>query len=111
MISVLIPAESVRAAIKSEIEAVTGLKSTIGGSTSVSVFPWGTISIGDLTLGDEHDGEPALTARRLTARLRLIPLLFGRIEPADLSLIEPWIVVRFGQPEGSNWASLTASLA
>ena len=111
MISVLIPAESVRAAIKSEIEAVTGLKSTIGGSTSVSVFPWGTISIGDLTLGDEHDGEPALMARRLTARLRLIPLLFGRIETADVSLIEPRIVVRFGEPGGSNWASLTASLA
>jgi AsmA protein len=109
-ISVLIPAETVRAAIKSEIEAVTGLKPTIRGNTSVSVFPWGTISFGDLTLGDEHDGEPALVARRLTARLRLIPLLFGRIETADLSLIEPRIVVRFGPEGGSNWSSLTASL-
>ncbi len=109
-ISVLIPAETVRAAIKSEIEAVTGLKPTIRGNTSVSVFPWGTISFGDLTLGDEHDGEPALVARRLTARLRLIPLLFGRIETADLSLIEPQIVVRFGPEGGSNWSSLTASL-
>jgi AsmA protein len=110
-ISILIPAESVRGAITAEIEAVTGLKPTIRGSTSISLFPWGTISFGDLTLGDDRDSEPALAARRLTARLRLIPLLFGRIETADLSLIEPRILLQVPMQGGSNWSSLTQSLA
>src|ERR1700738_5362070 len=83
-ISFLIPAESVRGAIKAEIEAVTGLTPTIQGATSVLLFPWGAVSFEHVTLGGDRGSEPPLVAERLTARLRLIPLLFGRIEAADL---------------------------
>jgi AsmA protein len=110
-ISFLIPAESVRLAIKAEIEAVTGLTTTINGATSVLLFPWGTVSFEDVMLGGDGGVEPPLVAERLTARLRLMPLLFGRIEAADLSLHRPRIVVSFVPSGGSNWSSLTASLA
>jgi AsmA protein len=110
-ISFLIPAETVRHAIKGEIEAVTGLEPTIGGATSVSLFPWGTVSFADITLGDARGSQPALVAERLTTRLRLMPLLFGRIEAADLSLLRPKILISFEPAGTSNWSSLAQSLA
>lgn len=110
-VSFLIPAETVRHAIKGEIEAVTGLEPTIRGATSVSLFPWGAVSFADVTLGDARGSQPALVAERLTTRLRLMPLLFGRIEAADLSLLRPKILVSFEPTGASNWSSLGESLA
>ena len=44
-----------------------------------------------MVLGDAE--QPALTAERLTARLRFFPLLIGRVEIADVSLERPTIAV------------------
>jgi len=110
-IALLIPAESVRNAIKAEIRAVTGFEPTIRGEASVSLFPWGTVSFADVTLGDESAGRRPLAAERVTARLRLLPLLFGRIEAADLWLQRPRIAVRFQSDEGSNWPGLAEALS
>src|SRR5467141_884250 len=85
MMSYLIPADKVRDAVKAEIRAVTGLDPQVRGATSISLFPTGTVSFADVALGDDRE-QPALTAERLSARLRFLPLLLGRIEVADLSL-------------------------
>jgi AsmA protein len=108
--SVLIPAETVRNAIKAEIRAVTGFDPVIGGDVAVSLFPWGTVSFDDVRLADDA-GQHAFSAERLTARLRMLPLLFGRIEAADITLVHPHIAVTF-EPDGrSNWSSLVETLA
>lgn len=109
-ISLLIPAENVRNAIKAEIRAVTGFEPMIRGDASVSLFPWGTVSFADVSLGDDGSGGRALAAERVTARLRLLPLLFGRIEAADLWLLRPKISVRFAPDAGSNWSGLAEAL-
>ena len=62
-------------------------------------------------LGDARTPTPALTADRLTAKLQLLPLLIGNIEPADMSLTRPRIIVKV-EPDGrSNWSNLMATLA
>jgi len=109
-ISLLIPAENVRNAIKAEIRAVTGFEPMIRGDASVSLFPWGTVSFADVSLGDDGSGGRALVAERVTARLRLLPLLFGRIEAADLWLLRPKISVRFAPEAGSNWSGVAEAL-
>ena len=110
-ISLLIPAENVRNAIKAEIRAMTGFEPMIRGDASVSLFPWGTVSFADVSLGDEgSDGRP-LVAERVTARLRLLPLLFGRIEAADLWLLRPKISIHFAPEAGSNWSGAAEALA
>jgi AsmA protein len=109
-ISWIIPAESVRNAIKAEIRAVTGLEPTIRGEASVLLFPWGTVSFADFSLGEDRGG-PALAAERLTARLRLLPLLFGRIEAADLWLLRPRITLRLAAEAGSNWSGVADALS
>lgn len=106
-----IPADSVRQAIRAEIKAMTGLEPVLRGDASASLFPWGVVSFADVVLGEDQRGEPALAAQRVTARLRLVPLLFGRIEAADLSLVSPRILVSFGPGGSSNWAGLAETLA
>jgi AsmA protein len=109
-ISLVIPAEDVRNAIKAEIRAVTGFEPMIRGDASVSLFPWGTVSFADVSLGDDGSGGRVLAAERVTARLRLLPLLFGRIEAADLWLLRPKISVRFAPEAGSNWSGVAEAL-
>ena len=61
-----------------------------------------------MVLGDAR--QPALTAERLTARLRFFPLLIGRVEIADVSLDHPIIAIEL-QPNGqSNWSGLIEAL-
>ena len=108
--SALIPTETVRSTVIADIRSATGLEPMVRGEVTVSLFPIAKISFADVVLGDGSEREPALTAERLTAKLQLLPLLFGRIEPADVSLTQPRIVVRL-EPDGrSNWSNLMATL-
>ncbi len=79
------------------------------GEPSVSLFPSGSVSFADVVLGDAK--RPALTAERLTARLRFFPLLLGRVEIADVALERPIIAIDL-EPNGkSNWSGLIEALA
>jgi AsmA protein len=110
-LSFLIPAASVRDAVAREINAVTGLDPVLRGDVSVSLFPSGTVTFHNVTLGDEHASEPGVIADELTAHLRYFPLLAGRIEIADLTLVRPTISVTFLPNGQSNWTGLIRSLA
>ena len=107
--SVLISADTVRQEAISEIRAVTGLTPILRGETTVSLFPSGKVSFADVVLGDEK--HPALTAERLTARLRFFPLLRGRVEIADVALVRPNIAIDIDAKGQSNWSGLIESLA
>jgi len=106
-----IPATSVRDAVAREIHAVTGLDPVLHGDLSVSLFPSGTVTFHKVTLGDDHASEPGVIADELTAHLRYFPLLAGRIEIADLTLVRPTISVTFLPNGQSNWTGLIRSLA
>lgn len=107
--SFLISADAVRKQVKAEIRAVTGLDPVLRGQATVSLFPSAFVSFADVSLGDSK--EPALRARRLTAHLRLFPLLTGRVEIADISLEWPTISINL-EPNGhSNWSGLITALA
>jgi AsmA protein len=110
-LSFLIPAASVRDAVAKEIHAVTGLDPVLRGDISVSLFPSGTVSFRNVLLGDDRAGEPAVIADELTAHLRYFPLLAGRIEIADVTLVRPTITVTFLPGGQSNWSGLMQSLA
>ena len=110
-LSFLIPAATVRDAVKKEIRAVTGLDPTLRGTISVSLFPHATVSFHDVLLGDDGGSHPAVTADELIARLRYFPLLAGQIEIADVVLVRPTINVSFLSGGQSNWSRLAASLA
>jgi AsmA protein len=107
----LMSADAVREAVKAEIRAVTGLDPVLRGGTSVSLFPTGTVSFDDVTLGDNRTGAPALTAEHVVARLRFFSFLAGRIEIADVSLVRPTIAIIFNADHSSNWSGHIETLA
>ncbi len=108
--SAFIPASTVRQAVITEIQDVTGLEPTIRGPVTVSLFPSAMVSFSDVTLSGGN-ATPALTADRLNAKLALLPLLFGRIEPVDMSLTRPRLAVTVEPDGSSNWSALMATLA
>jgi AsmA protein len=110
IVSFLIPKDQVREAVKSEIRAATGLDPLLRGDVSVSLFPYGQVTLTDVALGD-GDGEPPLQAGRLVARLSFLPLLMGSVDIADITLDSPRIVVDIDESGRSNWRSLLPSLA
>jgi AsmA protein len=107
----LMPADAVREAVKAEIRAITGLDPVLRGGASVSLFPTGTVSFDDVSLGDSRTGAPALTAEQVVARLRFFPFLAGRIEIADVSLVRPTIAIIFNADRSSNWSGHIETLA
>jgi AsmA protein len=107
----LIPADTVRDAIKAEIRAVTGLDPVLRGEVAVSLVPNGTVVFDQVALGDNRGGEPAMTVEQLVVRLRFFPLLIGRVQIADVSLVRPTITIAFMPDGSSNWSSHVEMLA
>ena len=107
----LISVDNARDAVKAQIKAATGLDPVVRGATAISIFPPDTITLDDVVLG-ETPNQPALAAQVLTARLRLLPLLMGRIEIADIVLVRPRITIRT-ERDGvqTNWSTLLETLA
>lgn len=108
VVSFLIPKDQVREAVKSEIKAATGLDPLLRGDVSVSLFPYGQVTLTDVALG-EGANEPPLQAAGLIARLSFLPLLMGRIDIADITLAQPRILVTVDKNGRSNWARLLSS--
>jgi AsmA protein len=106
--SFLISVDAAREQTKAEIRAATGLDPVFRGSSSVRLFPFGSISFDDVTLGGGR--QSALTAERLTARLRFFPLLFGRVETGEIVLERPTIEINIDSNGRSNWTRLLESL-
>lgn len=110
-LSFLIPTDAVRDAVKKDIQAVTGVSPTLRGDVSVSLFPHARVVFHDVLLGDAADPTPPLEAAELTARLRYFPLLAGRIEIADVTLLQPNVNVTLSPDGQSNWSKLVTSFA
>jgi len=108
--SYLVSADAARDAVKAQIKAATGLDPDVRGPVAVSIFPPDTVTLSDVLLGDDRN-RPALAAQVLTARLRLLPLIMGRIEIADVVLVRPRISVHIARGSSqSNWSPLVAAL-
>jgi AsmA protein len=110
-LSLVIPADSVRDAVKQQIRTITGLDPVFSGDVVVSLFPTGRARFYDVSLGDNRTGASALTAEQLLVRLRFFPFLMGRIEIADVMLVRPSIRISYAPNGSSNWAPHIEALA
>jgi AsmA protein len=111
IVSLLIPADTVRDRVKEQIRAVTGLDPVLSGEVAVSLFPTGRVRFDDVSLGDKRTGASALSAEQLVVRLRFFPMLAGQIEIADVTLVRPTITIGFAQDGSSNWSTHIDTLA
>ena len=65
-VSLFMPFDTVRDSAKAEIRNVTGLDVVLRGDVDVSLFPTGSITFANVTLGE--DANPVLAADQMTAR-------------------------------------------
>jgi AsmA protein len=107
----VIPVDTVRRAVESEIRAVTGLDPLLRGPVSVSMFPAPTVEFSDVVLGGPVADETVFAVKQLTVNLRPMALLAGRIEIADISLTKPRIAVMVYPDGHTNWSPLIDILA
>jgi AsmA protein len=107
----IIPANTIRDAVQIQIRAATGLDPVSQGPVSVSMFPAPAVVFADVALHEAAAGETALAAERLTVNLRLMPLLAGRVDIADVSLVKPRIEVTVYPDGRTNWSPLIDVLA
>jgi len=110
----LVSTDAIRDKVQSEIRSVTGFEPDIRGAGTVSLFPSGTVSFADVTMGQSGTGQagtgqgndPALKAERLVAHLKFFPLLIGRAEIDDVTLERPRIALHVTADGHSNWSNL-----
>lgn len=96
--------------IARELAAATGYRVEIAGDLDLAVLPTPRFSAGRVSVSTGPAGAPPLArVAALQARLKVAPLLRGRIEVASIALIEPVVsLVRLADGRG-NWAAAAPS--
>lgn len=107
----LVSAEAAGDAVMAEVKTATGFEPAVRGATSLSIFPAPQVTLRGVALADPGGDDPPLTAERVVASMRWLPLLTGRFEIADIALERPRIAVKSRADGGSNWAPLIDRLA
>jgi AsmA protein len=102
---VFLRADAVRAAIQDEIRLATGLEPELGESSALSAFPSSAVNFYDISLRAAKGEPPLLTAPKMTAQLRFLPLLLGRIDVAEVILTQPQVTIEFDDHGSSNWSA------
>lgn len=106
----LLDREALRHAVEAQIRGATGLELNIKGDIDVSIFPASFVTFHEVGLKETGAEESALNVRRLTANLRLLPLLLRRFEIADVMLQHPEIRVVRDAGGRSNWTPFVETL-
>jgi AsmA protein len=110
--SFVISEDTARDAVVAQIKAATGIDPIVRGPVTLSLFPPDTVSVADIALVDPDTKTETISASLVTARLRLLPLLLGNLEIADLALVKPRVAITFDRNTGhSNWTPVIAHLA
>lgn len=109
----LIDPNAYRDPITRAVAERTGRTLTLDGDLGLSVFPWLGITVEGASLANApgFGDEPMLAVRRAEARLRLLPLLAGRLEFGTIVLDGPRLNLARAADGRSNWQDIEARLA
>ncbi|HEX6997646.1 MAG TPA: AsmA family protein [Gammaproteobacteria bacterium] len=101
--------------VASIVEQQTGRALTIEQDLTLSFFPWLAVETGGVTLGQPPQfadaGRPFLTAERVAARVRLLPLLGGSVEIGVVELDGLELNLARDAELRGNWEDLLAGSA
>ena len=86
----------------------TGATLTVAGESSLSLFPTPGVTLGDAGLVLPAEEQPSLRARSVGIRVRLLPLLSGRVEIDSVALDGLAVTIRSTAP-GAGDAPASAS--
>jgi AsmA protein len=86
-----LPQQIVEREIAAQVKSATGLTFVGSGQATFSALP-PRIAVTDVTLADEQHSM-SIQTRKVRARLRLLPLLAGRLEISEATLVRPHLTM------------------
>ena len=104
LISVLLPRDALKTRIGEQIAGWTGREVSLRGDPKIGIFPL-RVTLDDVEIGGPAgmDGAQILSMDRLTGRIRLLPLIIGRIEVSSFTLVRPLIRLVRDEEGRRNW--------
>ena len=101
----IISTDFVKRQIVSQVATWTGRDVSFGGDPEVHLLPDLTVRLHDVALANppEMGGGAFIEAEAISGRLRLLPLLLGRIEIAEFRLFNPRISLVVDATGRPNW--------
>lgn len=99
------PTDLIRSQLVAQVKQKTGRDLTIAGPTSFTMFPALGVSLSDVSLGapPQMGGEPLVTMDSLDVRVKLLPLLSGKIAVDTLVLTNPVFDLRVDESGAKSW--------
>ncbi|SDO23636.1 AsmA protein [Filomicrobium insigne] len=99
------PTDLIRSQLVAQVKQKTGRDLTIAGPASFKIFPALGVSLGDVSLGapPQMGGEPLVTMDSLDVRVKLLPLLSGKIAVDTLVLTNPVFALRVDENGAKSW--------
>ena len=109
----LVPADKIRAELVAQVKAATGRDLTIDGKVSVSAFPSLSVQVNSVALSNPpgFQGKDLVRLGALDVRLKLLPILSGKVEVDSFVLVDPVITLEVDRQGRANWVFDTAKPA
>ena len=106
----LVPAEKIRQEVVAQVKAATGRDLTIDGKVSVSAFPSLSVQVNSVALSNPpgFQGKEMVRLGALDVRLKLLPILSGKVEVDSFVLVDPVITLEVDRQGRANWVFDTA---
>lgn len=101
----LVPADKIRAEVVAQVKAATGRDLTIDGKVSVSAFPSLSVQVNSVALSNPpgFQGKDLVRLGALDVRLKLLPILSGKVEVDSFVLVDPVITLEVDRQGRANW--------
>lgn len=101
----LVPADKIRDQIAAQVRAATGRDLFIQGKVAVSAFPSLGVEVNDIALANPpgYSTKELVRLGALDVKLKLLPLLSGRVEVDSFVLVDPVVTLEVDRKGKPNW--------
>ncbi|MBC7952748.1 MAG: AsmA family protein [Rhodospirillaceae bacterium] len=101
----LVPADKIKQEVVAQVKSATGRDLSIDGKVSVSAFPSLSVQVSNVALSNPpgFQGKDMVRLGALDVRLKLLPILSGKVEVDSFVLIDPIISLEVDRHGKANW--------
>lgn len=109
----LVPADKIKEEVVAQVKAATGRDLTIAGKVSVSAFPSLGVEVSNIALANPpgFSSKDLVRLGALDVKLKLLPILSGRVEVDSFVLVDPVITLEVDRKGKANWVFDTPAAA
>ncbi len=109
----LVSADRIQQLIVARAQSISGKEISFSGSPQITFRPFLGVEVSNVVLRDPQTAPsdpPLLQVETLRGRIRVLPVLFGRIEIGSYQFIRPRFNLRTAQSGQTNWIARSGDL-